>query len=56
MKLFFVIVCALVCTPAFANSQDVSANFAENYAILGLLLMGLVSLVVARRKTESPES
>ncbi|MCG8535419.1 MAG: LPXTG cell wall anchor domain-containing protein [Pseudomonadales bacterium] len=57
MKFLFAMVAALFCSPILAEGlEPQSTGFIENYALVGLFLLGIASLILARRKNESPQS
>lgn len=54
MKSLLVVAIALVSLPVFAESQQLAVNFTENYAVFGLLALGVIGLKMARRKIVTP--
>ena len=57
MKFLIAMVAALLCSPILAEGLEPQCpGFIENYALVGLFLLGIASLILARRKNESPQS
>lgn len=56
MKYLFALVCTLLSSQLLAESAETSTRKVDTYALAALVVMGVIGLVLARRKNEAPQS